>query len=87
MSKKMKMTVLMAGQYDIVDGARIDFRFDKEKRLYIAECDGKAFGLLNRIQKGSKRELKKIGSEFSGVALRTMPEQYLVEVLIERKVG
>ena len=84
MSKKMKMTVLMAGQYDIVNGSKIDFRL---KHLYIAECEGKAFGLLNQIKKGSKRQLKKIGNEFSGVVLRTVPEQYLLEVLVERKVG
>ena len=30
---------------------------------------------------------KKIGNEFSGVVLRTVPEQYLLEVLVERKVG
>ena len=83
MSKKMKMTVLMAGQYDIVNGSKIDFRLDQEKHLYIAE----AFGLLNQIKKGSKRQLKKIGNEFSGVVLRTVPEQYLLEVLVERKVG
>lgn len=86
-SKKMKMTVLMAGQYDIVNGSKIDFRLDQEKHLYIAECEGKAFGLLNQIKKGSKRQLKKIGNEFSGVVLRTVPEQYLLEVLVERKVG
>lgn len=83
MSKKMKMTVLMAGQYDIVNGSKIDFRLDQEKHLYIAECEGKAFGLLNQIKKGSKRQLKKIGNEFSGVVLRTVPEQYLLEVLVE----
>ena len=43
-------------------------------------------GLLNQIKKGSKRQLKKIGNEFSGVVLRTVPEQYLLEVLVERKV-
>ena len=44
MSKKMKMTVLMAGQYDIVNGSKIDFRLDQEKHLYIAECKGKEIG-------------------------------------------
>lgn len=87
MSRKMKMTVLMAGQYDIADGSKVDFRLDKEKHLYIAECEGKAFGLLNQIKKGSKRELKKIGNEFSGVVLRTVPKRYFLEVLVERKVG
>lgn len=72
----------MAGQYDIVNGSKIDFRLDQEKHLYIAECEGKAFGLLNQIKKGSKRQLKKIGNEFSGVVLRTVPEQYLLEVLV-----
>ena len=84
MSKKFKMTVLMAGQYDIVNGSKIDFRLDKEKHLYIAECGGKAFGLLNHIRKGSKKELKRIGNEFSGVALRTIPEQYLMEVMVRK---
>jgi len=74
-SKKLKMTVLMAGQYDIVN----------EKHLYIAECGGKAFGLLNHIRKGSKKELKRIGNEFSGVALRTIPEQYLMEVMVRKE--
>lgn len=43
MDKKLKLFVLMAGKYDIAEGAKIGFHLDVEKNLYIASCDRKDF--------------------------------------------
>ena len=69
MGKKWKLSVLMAGKYDIVKGAKIGFHLDAETDLYIASCGRKDFGIVKSINGGS--------------VLRTDPDQYLAEVMVK----
>lgn len=41
----MKLQVLMAVREGIAQGKRIDFELDKKSNLYIASCEGRAFGV------------------------------------------
>ena len=49
MEKAIKLQVLMAGDYPIARGKKIDFQLDTEKGIYIASCGGKAFGVLKTL--------------------------------------
>ncbi len=42
----MKLQVLVAVKEGIAQGKRIDFERDEKSRLYIASCEGKAFGVV-----------------------------------------
>lgn len=83
MVKKMKLLVLMAGRYDIVEGAKIRFYLDMEKNLYIASCGQKDFGIVKFLKDGNRKELQMLGTEFDGVVLHTDMDQYLVEVVVK----
>lgn len=83
MVKKMKLLVLMAGRYDIVEGAKIRFYLDMEKNLYIASCGQKDFGIVKFLKDGNRKDLKMLGTEFDGVVLHTDLDQYLVEVVVK----
>ena len=84
----MKLQVLMAAKEGIVQGKKIDFELDEKSRLYIASCEGKAFGVAKRLLSGKRRNLKRLGNSFSGVAVKVDPEIRDMEVKIlqrERK--
>jgi len=81
--KKMKLFVLMAGRYDIVKGAKVRFRLDMDKNLYIVSCKQKDFGIVKSIKDGNMDDLQMLGTEFDGVVLHTDLEQYLAEVLVK----
>ena len=83
MGKKWKLSVLMAGKYDIVKGAKIGFHLDAETDLYIASCGRKDFGIVKFLKDGSKKDLQMLGTEFDGVVLHTDLDQYLMEVLVK----
>lgn len=83
MGKKWKLSVLMAGKYDIVKGARIGFHLDAETDLYIASCGRKDFGIVKSINGGSREDLRMLGTDFGGIVLRTDPDQYLAEVMVK----
>lgn len=82
MKKTMKLHVLMAGDYDIAGGARIDFHLDEEKQIYIASCEGKSFGIAKTVLSGEKEDLEGLGKDFSGIVLGTDIAQHLLEVKI-----
>ncbi len=84
MVKKLKLFVLMAGRYDIVQGAKIKIHLDAEKNLYIASCDQKDFGIVKFIKDGSKKDLEKLGADFSGIVLDTNLDEYLMEVAVKK---
>ena len=84
MVKKLKLFVLMAGRYDIVQGAKIKIHLDAEKNLYIASCDQKDFGIVKFIKDGSKKDLEKLGEDFSGTVLDTNLDEYLMEVAVKK---
>lgn len=83
----MKLQVLMAAKEGIAQGKRIDFELDKKSNLYIASCEGRAFGVAKSLLTGKKRQLKKLGSSFSGVAVKVWPEIRNMEVKIMKKRG
>ena len=84
MVKKLKLFVLMAGRYDIVQGAKIKIHLDAEKNLYIASCDQKDFGIVKFIKDGSKKDLEKLGADFCGIVLDTNLDEYLMEVAVKK---
>lgn len=83
----MKLQVLMAAKEGISQGKKIDFEFDPQSSLYIASCEGKAFGVAKSLVSGKRCHLKRLGNSFSGVAIRVSPEERNMEVKImqERK--
>lgn len=83
MDKKWKLSVLMAGKYDIVKGARIGFHLDAETGLYIASCGRKDFGIVKSINGGSREDLRMLGTDFGGIVVRTDPDQYLAEAVVK----
>lgn len=85
MKKAMKLHVLMAGEYDVVRGARIDFHFDEEKQIYIASSEGRSFGIASEMLSGDKEDLLRMGADFSGIVLKTDFEQHLMEVKVFEK--
>lgn len=87
MDKKLKLFVLMAGKYDIVKGAKIEIHLDMEKKLYIASCDQKDFGIVKFIKDGSKKDLQMLGEDFSGIVLDTDLNEYLAEVAVKKHRG
>lgn len=82
MNRTVKFHVLMAGNYDIARGAKIDFHFETEKLIYIASCEGKSFGIANEMLGGEKEDLERLGASFSGVALNVDHNQHLMEVKV-----
>lgn len=85
MKKTIRLHVLMAGEYDVVRGARIDFNFDEDKQIYIASCEGKSFGVANELLSGDKEDLLGMGSDFGGIVLKIDFEQHLMEVKVLKK--
>ncbi len=83
MDKKWKLSVLMAGKYDIVKGARIGIHLDAETDLYIASCGRKDFGIVKSTNGGSREDLRMLGTDFGGIVVRTDPDQYLAEVVVK----
>lgn len=83
MDKKWKLSVLMAGKYDIVKGARIGFHLDAETDLYIASCGRKDFGIVKSINGGSREDLRMLGTDFGSIVVRTDPDQYMAEVVVK----
>lgn len=81
----MKLQVVMAVMEGIVQGKRIDFELDVKSNLYIASCEGRAFGVAKRLLTGKKRQFKKLGDSFSGVAVKVRPEMRDMEVKIRRE--
>lgn len=82
MKVTMKLWVLMAGQYDIVKGARIAFHLDEEKGLYMASCEGRTFGIAKSMMEGDSEDLWRLGNDFSGVVLHVDHEKRLMEVKV-----
>ena len=85
MGKKLKLFVLMAGRYDIVKGTKVRLHLDSEKKLYLASCEQKDFGIVKYIRNGSKEDLQMLGSDFNGVVLDTDLDQYLAEVAVKKR--
>lgn len=87
MKRAMKLQVLMAGSYDIFKGKKIDFQLDEQKKIYIASCEKAAFGILKTLICGSKTQLKQMGKNFSGTAVKVIPETHymVVKVPMERR--
>lgn len=83
----MKLQVLMAVKEGIARGKKIDFELDEKSSLYIASCEGRAFGVAKRLMSGKRSHLKQLGSSFSGVAVRVRPENGKMEVKVRRKGG
>lgn len=83
MDRKWKLSVLMAGKYDIVKGARIGFHLDAETDLYIASCGRKDFGIVKSINGGSREDLRMLGIDFGGIVVRTDQDQYMAEVVVK----
>jgi len=81
----MKLQVLMAVREGIAQGKRIDFELDKKSNLYIASCEGRAFGVVKSLLTGKKRQFKRLGDSFSGVAVKVRPEIRDMEVKIRRE--
>lgn len=81
----MKLQVLVAVREGIAQGKRIDFERDEKSRLYIASCEGKAFGVVKRMLAGKRRQFQKLGDSFSGVAVRLRPEAEDLEVKVLRE--
>lgn len=82
MKKTMKLHVLMAGKYDVVKGARIDFHFDEQKLIYIASCEGRSFGIASEMVSGDKEDLLRMGPDFGGIVMKTDFKRLLMEVKI-----
>lgn len=82
MKRTVKLHVLMAGNYDITRGAKIDFHFEADKLIYIASCEGKSFGIANKMLNGEKEDLERLGANFSGVALKIDHNLHLMEVKV-----
>ncbi|MFR8171869.1 MAG: hypothetical protein ACLU9Q_13750 [Marvinbryantia sp.] len=81
----MKIQVLMAVKEGIARGKRIDFALDEKSSLYIASCEGKAFGVAKKLLHGRRRHLKNLSNSFSGVAVKVSPESRNMEVKIMRE--
>ena len=81
----MKIEVLMATKEGIVRGKRIDFGMDEKSGLYIASCEGRAFGVAKRMTGGKKSHFKRLGPSFSGVAVSVHPDIRRMEVKVKRE--
>lgn len=81
----MKLQVLMAAREGIVQGKKIDFELDPKSNLYIASCEGKAFGVAKTLVSGNKKQLKRLGTSFSGVAVRVCPDVRDMEVKLHKE--
>lgn len=82
MKKAMKVQILMAGDYDISKGKKIDFSLDEKKNIYIAFCENAAFGILKTLIRGNRTQLRKMGTNFSGTAIKVTPEKHYMLVKI-----
>lgn len=80
----MKLQVLMAAREPIPHGKKIDFELDQKSNLYIASCEGIAFGVARTLLRGKKKQFKRLGSSFSGTAVRVRPELWDMEVKIRK---
>lgn len=85
MEEEYEITGLMAAKEGIVQGKKIDFELDEKSRLYIASCEGRAFGVAKRLISGKRSHLKRLGNSFSGVAVKVCPEIRNMEVKVMRE--
>lgn len=75
----------MAAKENIAQGKRIDFELDEKSSLYIASCEGCAFGVAKKLLYGKRKHLKMLGNSFSGVAVKVTPESSQMEVKVMRE--
>lgn len=80
----MKLQVLMAAREQIPHGKKIDFELDQKSNIYIASCEGKAFGVAKTLVSGKKKQFKRLGASFSGVVVKVRPESWNMEVKIRK---
>ena len=85
MKKSIRLQVIMAGEYDISAGKKVDFSYDKENQIYIASCEKLEFGVVERILQGAKKDLKRMGLKFSGISLIVRVKEREMEVKVFRK--
>ena len=83
MARTVKVLVLMAGCYKIMQGAKIEFHLEKD--VYVASSEGIAFGVAMALD-GDEEELRRLGKEFGGTLIKNDParRQCVVKVRIRK---
>lgn len=79
MTKKIRISVLLADDYDIAVGKKVDFKRNDE--FLFAEIDGSGIGIAREIKKGTQEQLKQLGDSFSGVIIKKKNRDVLVDVV------
>lgn len=85
MRKTIRMEVLMAGAYQIPEGKKVDFIYDRQRNLYLVESSGKVIGLANCVKGRSRAGLKRLGNEYSGCVVKSCPQHRKLTVKIRLK--
>lgn len=79
MTKKIRISVLLADDYDIAVGKKVDFKRNDE--FLFAEIDGSSIGIAREIKKGTQEQLKQLGNSFSGVIVKKSDRDIIVDVV------
>lgn len=75
----------MADRYEIAEGSKIDFHLQGD--IYMASCDGMTFGVAKTMVDGNQEDLDRLGSDFSGVVIRSDSLWRLLEVKVKIQKG
>lgn len=79
MTKKIRISVLLADDYDIAVGKKVDFK--RNDKFLFAEIDGSSIGIAREIKKGTQEQLKQLGDSFSGVIVKKRNRDIIVDVV------
>lgn len=83
MKRALKLQVLMAGMYQIPKGKKVEFTYDNGYGLYFASSDGKTFGLAQSLEGKKRNRLRRLGDQFRGSVIESMPQERKVIVKIK----
>lgn len=79
MTKKIRISVLLADDYDIAIGKKIEF--ERKDDFLFAMIEGNSIGLVKEIKRGTQGQLKELGDTFSGVIVKKRNRDILVDVV------
>lgn len=79
MTKKIRISVLLADDYDIAVGKKVDFK--RVDEFLYAEIGGSSMGIAREVKKGTQEQLKQLGDSFSGVIIKKKNRDMLVDVV------
>lgn len=78
---QMILTIIMAEGYEFCRGKKIEIY--KKDEFYYAASNGKDFGLVKEITKGTLNQMKNLPERFPALITESKPAERLLEVRVK----